>query len=70
VVALVRLWLCPGGPRQALVAAFGRDERTVGQGPARAGWHCQQAPEAIVQQGRVDLGPVQAADTNSVNILV
>jgi transposase-like protein len=60
VVTLVLILLCHGCPRQASVAAFGLDERTVGQWQARAGWHCQQAHEAIVQQGRVDLGHRQA----------
>jgi transposase-like protein len=49
-----------GCPLQAIVAAFGLDERTVRQWQARAGRHCQQAHAAIVQQGRVDLGHVQA----------
>ena len=60
VVTLVLILLCHGCPRQAMVAAFGLDERTVGQWQARAGWHCHKAQEAIVQQGRVDLGHVQA----------
>jgi transposase-like protein len=64
-VTLVLILLCHSCPRQAIVAAFGLDERTVGQWQARAGWVLnlskgQKAHEAIVQQGRVDLGQVQA----------
>jgi hypothetical protein len=57
-----------GALRYLRVAAFGLDERTVGHWQARAGRvlslskgrHCQQVHEAIVQQGRVELGHVQA----------
>lgn len=52
--------LCHGCPLQAIVTAFGFDERTVGQWQARAGYHCQQVHQAIVEQGQVDLGHVQA----------
>lgn len=43
-----------------MVAAFGFDERTVGQWQARAGRHCQKAHAAMVPQGRGDLGYVPA----------
>jgi transposase-like protein len=59
VVTLVLTLLCHGCPLQAIVAAFGLDERTVRQWQARAGRHCQKAHAAIVQQGRVDLGHVR-----------
>jgi hypothetical protein len=57
-----------GALRYLRVAAFGLDERTVGHWQARAGrvlslskgQQCQQVHEAIVQQGRVELGHVQA----------
>ena len=52
--------LCHGCPLQALVAAFGFDERTVAQWQARAGEHCPPVPEHLVQQGQVDGGQVQA----------
>jgi transposase-like protein len=56
LVTLVLVLLCHGCPLQAIVAAFGLDERTVGQWQARAGRHGQRAHAAIVQQGQVDLG--------------
>jgi transposase-like protein len=60
LVTLVLTLLCHGCPLQAIVAAFGLDERTVTRWQARAGRHCQKAHAAIVQQGQVDLGHVQA----------
>jgi transposase-like protein len=58
VVTLVLTLLCHGCPLQAIVAAFGFDERTVAQWQARAGEHCQEVHRHLVQQGRVDLGHV------------
>jgi transposase-like protein len=60
VVTLVLSLLCHGCPLQAIVAAFGFDERTVAQWQARAGEHCQHVHRHLVQQGQVDLGHVQA----------
>ena len=60
VVTVVLTLLCHGCPLQAIVAAFGFDERTVAQWQARAGEHCQEVHEHLVQQGQVDLGHVQA----------
>lgn len=60
LVTLVLVLLCHGCPRQAIVAAFGLDERTVGHWQARAGRHYQQVHEAVVEQGRVALSHVQA----------
>ncbi len=45
---------------QAIVAAFGVDERTVAAWLARAGQHCQQVQAHLVVQGEVELGDVQA----------
>ncbi len=59
-VTLVLTLLCHGCPPQAIVAAFGYDERTVAQWLARAGAHCQQVHQHLVQQGQVDLQHVQA----------
>lgn len=59
-MAIVLTLLCPSCPLHAIVAAFGLDERTVGPWSARAGGHCQQVHRAIVEQGQVDLGHVQA----------
>jgi transposase-like protein len=60
LVTLVLTLLCHGCPLQAIVAAFGLDERTVAAWQARAGQHCQQVHEHLVEQGQVDLGHVQA----------
>jgi transposase-like protein len=49
-----------GCPTHAIVAAFALDERTVAAWWARAGQHCQQVPQRVVQQGQVDLPHVQA----------
>ena len=48
-----------GCPVQAIVAAFGLDERTVMDWQARAGQHCQRVHQHLVEQPR-DLMHVQA----------
>ena len=58
-VVLVVTWLAHGGPVQALVAAFGFDERTVAAWWARSGRQGQAVHEYLVEQPR-DLGQVQA----------
>ena len=60
VVTIVLTLLCHGCPTKAVVAAFGFDERTVAGWLSRAGGHCQQVHEHLVQQGGVDLRHVQA----------
>lgn len=60
VVTLVLTLLCHGCPLQAIVAAFGFDERTVAAWLARAGQHGQQVHQHLVHQGRVDVQHVQA----------
>jgi hypothetical protein len=45
---------------QAIVAAFGVDERTVAAWVTRTGQHCQRVHQHLVQQGRVDRQHVQA----------
>jgi transposase-like protein len=60
LVTVVLTLLCHGCPIQAIVAAFGLDERTVAAWLARAGDHCQQVHQQVVQQGGVDLQHVQA----------
>ncbi len=60
VVTVVLNLLCHGCPLQAIVAAFGFDERTVAQWQARAGEHCQGLHQHRVSQGQVDLEHVQA----------
>jgi len=60
LVTLVLTLLVHGCPTQAIVAAFGFDERTVADWQQRAGSHAQQLHEHIVEQGQVDLQHVQA----------
>jgi hypothetical protein len=59
-VVLVVTLLAYGCPVQAIVAAFGLDERTVARWQARAGAQCRRVHEHLIQAGRVDLGQVQA----------
>jgi hypothetical protein len=58
-VVIVVTLLAPGCPRQAIVAAFGFDERTVAAWWARSGRQGQAVQEYLVEQPR-DLGQVQA----------
>jgi transposase-like protein len=60
VITLVLTLLTHGCPLQAIVAAFGFDERTVAQWHAQAGQHGQQLHGHVVPQGQVDLQHVQA----------
>src|SRR3954452_22091112 len=60
VITTVLTLLTHGCPTQAIVAAFGLDERTVADWQLQAGQHCQQVHAQVVQQGRVDLQHVQA----------
>jgi transposase-like protein len=60
VVTLVVTLLAHGCPLQAIVVAFGFDERTVAAWGQRAGRHCRQLHEALLQQGQLDLQHVQA----------
>ncbi len=59
VVQVVTL-LAHGCPVQAIVAAFGLDERTVARYRAEAGAHCRRVHEHVIEAGRVELGQVQA----------
>ena len=60
LVTVVLTLLSHGCPPQAIVAAFALDERTVAAWLARAGTHCRQVQEHLVQSGEVDLQHVQA----------
>jgi transposase-like protein/IS1 family transposase len=60
LIVIVVTLLAYGCPIQAIVQAFGLDERTVGSWRDRAGIHCQQVHQAVVQQGQLDLVHVQA----------
>lgn len=59
IIVVVTL-LSYGCPRQAIVHAFGLDERTVARWQERAGQHCQKVHEATVMQARLNLEHVQA----------
>lgn len=59
-VMLVIGLLAYGCPVQAIVHAFGFDERTVKDWWRRAGAHCQVVHEYSVGQSQLDLGQVQA----------
>jgi transposase-like protein len=60
VLVMVATLLAFGCPVQAIVAAFGLDERTVADWQQRAGRQCQQVHHHLVQAGAVTLGQVQA----------
>lgn len=60
LIVIVVTLLAYGCPIQAIVQAFGLDERTVASWRDRAGKHCQQIHQAVVQQGQLDLMQVQA----------
>ena len=60
LVTIVVTLLRHGCPVQAIVEAFGFDERTVATWKLRAGEHCRAVHEHLVQQGAVDLQHVQA----------
>jgi transposase-like protein len=57
---IVLTLLTHGCPTQAIVAAFGLDERTVASWLLRAGQHAMQLHQHLVLAGQVDLGHVQA----------
>jgi hypothetical protein len=60
LIVIVVTLLTYGCPVQAIVHAFGLDERTVAEWRDRAGVHCQRVHERIVEQGNLDLMHVQA----------
>jgi transposase-like protein len=60
VIIVVVTLLAYGCPVQAIVHAFGLDERTVASWRDRAGRHCEQVHHALVEQGKLDLVHVQA----------
>jgi hypothetical protein len=59
-VAMVVTLLAYGCPHQAIVHAFGLDERTVAAWQKRAGKHCQRVHAAMVEQGKVESQHIQA----------
>ncbi len=60
LIVIVVMLLSYGCPVQAIVQAFGLDERTVAEWRDRAGKHGQRVHEAIVEQGQLDLVHIQA----------
>src|SRR5512135_3930614 len=60
VVMKAIILLAYGCPVQAIVHAYGVDERTVADWQKRAGKHCQQVHRALVEQGKVKTHHVQA----------
>lgn len=59
-VLLVVALLTYGCPVQAIVRAFGLDERTVARWQKKAGQHCQGVHQHLVESQPRDLGQVQA----------
>jgi len=60
LIIIVVTLLAYGCPVQAIVKAFGLDERTVACWRDRAGTQCQRVQEAVVQSGKLSLIHVQA----------
>ena len=60
LIVIVVTLLSYGCPVQAIVHAFGLDERTVADWRDRAGAHCQKVHQEMVEQGQLDLMHVQA----------
>jgi transposase-like protein len=60
VIVTVVTLLAYGCLVQAIVHAFGLDERTVARWRDRAGAHCERVHHAVVEQGDLDLMHVQA----------
>ena len=60
IVMCVIILLAFGCPVQAIVRAFGFDERTIRSWWRRAGDHCQEVHQRRVIDPKVDLGHVQA----------
>lgn len=60
IVMWVIILLAYGCPVQAIVKAFGLDERTVRDWHERAGAHCKQVHEQLVENSQQDLAQVQA----------
>src|SRR6266576_2650198 len=63
LVVIVVTLLSYGCPVQAIVHAFGLDERTVASSRDRAGAHCEQVHQALVESGKLDLVSAQADES-------
>lgn len=60
LVVIVITLLAYGCPVQAIVQAYGLDERTVADWRDRAGRHCEQVHQAVVEREGLELAHVQA----------
>src|SRR5215469_6927111 len=60
LLVLVVTLLAYGCPRQAIVHAFGLDERTVARWQERAGQHCRSVHKDQVMQAHLNLEHIQA----------
>src|SRR5437588_9080707 len=60
LIVIVVTLLAYGCPLQAIVHAYGLDERTVASWRDRAGAHGEQVHHALIEQGKLDLMHVQA----------
>jgi transposase-like protein/IS1 family transposase len=60
LIMLVIILLAYGCPIQAIVHAFGLDERTVANWRDRAGKHCESVHQERLERGEIDLIHVQA----------
>jgi len=60
LIVIVVTLVTYGCPVQAIVHAFGLDERTVADWRDRAGAHCHQVHQQMLEQGQLDLMHVQA----------
>src|SRR2546428_11247704 len=60
LIVIVVTLLSYGCPVQAIVHAFGLDERTVASWRDRAGAHCEQVHHGLIETGQLDLVHVQA----------
>ena len=68
-VMCVIILLAYGCPVQAIVKAFGLDERTVSDWHERAGKHCQSIHEQMVEKSQQDLQQVQADEIKVKTLL-
>src|SRR5436309_8859914 len=59
LVSIILTLLSFGCPTQAIVQAYGLDERTVAAWLDRAGSHSHKVHQALVVQAKLDLGQVQ-----------
>jgi hypothetical protein len=60
LVVIVVTLLAFGCPVQAIVQAYGLDERTVASWRVRAGQQCQRVHQALIEQEQLDVVHVQA----------